>query len=189
MKYLFDIGDAKEVVCDTEEPSLRLSFRILSADGITYYAYGKSRLVKDKGWLLLTIADNLVSSCFGDRKTQFVCAYKPLLAFCARHLKDGDIDRHCKFDEKVDLPPMSEADAILADCDVPVPPVSVADGEPFKVNHDDPRMKLYFRRRRFSNPFPEGTMEHFMYGKVLPHLAPHAAIPASKTSQKGTLTP
>ena len=74
MKYMFDIGDAKEVVCDTEEPFLRLSFRILSADGITYYAYGKSRLVKDKGWLLLTIADNLVSSCFGDRKTQFVCA-------------------------------------------------------------------------------------------------------------------
>jgi hypothetical protein len=34
-------------------------------------------------------------------------------------------------------------------------------------------------------PFLEGTMEHFMYGKVLPHLAPHAAIPASETTQKG----
>ena len=152
MKYLFDIGDAKEVVCDTEEPFLRLSFRILSADGITYYAYGKPRLVKDKGWLLLTIADNLVSSCFGDRKTQFVCAYKPLLAFCARHLKDGDIDKFCKYNEKVSLPSWFKSEGMLSDCEVPSAPVGVADGEPFKVNLDDPRLKFYKRLKDFSAP-------------------------------------
>jgi len=152
MKHLFDIGRAEEVLCTTDEPFARLSFRVTSEDGITYDIYGKSRLVKDKGWLLLSIVNRDVARCFGEKATQFVCAYKPLLAFCARHLKDGDIDKFCKFNEKVSLPSWFKSEGILSDCEVPPAPVGVEEGEPFKVNLDDPRLKFYKRLKDFSAP-------------------------------------
>ena len=153
MERVFETGRLTKVVSKTDNPAERLAFACINEAGVEFEVFGKTRLVKDKGYLCLSIVSADVAKVYAAAQTDFtlVTDYKPLMAYCAANLKRGNFKAFAR--GKVALPTAFKADAILKECGVPVPCVGTGNATRIEIDYGDSRMAKYRDNMAAKAPF------------------------------------